>query len=141
MICPFCNKGDTRVTNSRKHMKASSVWRRRNCTSCKAIFSTNEEFAPQSGVLVRKPDKSRQDYNKARLLIDILSCFDHDKKKGLEAAWWLTNSIETKVLRTATVKGQKIVITSQDIKLIALDTLEKYDRSSAVQYAAKHGVL
>ena len=34
MVCPFCNKEDTAVVDSRKNVEGDAIRRRRECSAC-----------------------------------------------------------------------------------------------------------
>ena len=43
MVCPYCEKDETNVIDSRKNNDGKSIRRRRECPSCKIRFTTYEK--------------------------------------------------------------------------------------------------
>ncbi len=66
MRCPFCQKSDTRVVDSRLSAGADQVRRRRECMHCNARFSTHE-IAELKLPAVVKSDGSRQEFSEEKL--------------------------------------------------------------------------
>ena len=40
MVCPYCNKQETNVVDSRKNNEGNSIRRRRECPKCNLRFTT-----------------------------------------------------------------------------------------------------
>jgi len=40
MVCPYCNKQETSVVDSRKNNEGNSIRRRRECPKCNLRFTT-----------------------------------------------------------------------------------------------------
>lgn len=75
MRCPYCNKDNTRVVDSRPVEDTNSIRRRRMCDSCGKRFTTYEqvETIPLS---VIKKDESREQYNREKIQGGILrACY------------------------------------------------------------------
>lgn len=66
MFCPFCNKKDSRVLESRLTGE-NSVRRRRECEACNKRFTTYERLEVMQ-VLVVKRSGSREPYTREKLL-------------------------------------------------------------------------
>jgi len=64
MLCPYCQKGDSRVVDSRKI--GSAIRRRRECLRCSQRFTTYERIAPIS-LMVVKADERREPFDRAKL--------------------------------------------------------------------------
>ena len=71
MKCPVCGCPDTKVTDSRSTEDDLKVRRRRECTRCGYRFTTYEviETVP---VVVKKKDKSREPFDRNKLLNGLL---------------------------------------------------------------------
>ena len=67
MKCPYCGESDSRVIDSRPADDGERIRRRRECLSCHKRFTTYEvvETVP---MMVRKKDKSREAFNRQKLL-------------------------------------------------------------------------
>ena len=75
MRCPFCNKDNTKVIDSRPVEDTNSIRRRRMCESCGKRFTTYEkvETIPLS---VIKKDQTREQYDRAKIQDGILrACY------------------------------------------------------------------
>ena len=151
MICPFCSQSTTNVTNSRPRKKTSSVWRRRQCRNCHRIFSTSESVSLQDDIRVVAKTLDRNDtansspYNRGVLLLSIADSFAHNPTRGREASWWLTETIEASILTYVDETAQESLdepstVHSSNVSALAHEVLGRYDRSAAIQYAARHGI-
>ncbi len=75
MKCPFCQKENDRVIDSRAIQDGYAIRRRRECLSCKRRYTTYERIEGTTVKIVKK-DGTREP-------------FDHSKiKRGLEKACW-----------------------------------------------------
>ena len=52
MVCPYCNKVETNVFDSRKNNEGNSIRRRRECPKCELRFTTYEKA--EIGLLIQK---------------------------------------------------------------------------------------
>jgi transcriptional repressor NrdR len=75
MRCPFCAFPDTRVIDSRLLGEGEQVRRRRECTSCKARFTTYET-AEISLPRIVKSDGRRETFNEDKLRGGILKALE-----------------------------------------------------------------
>ena len=71
MKCPFCNTEDSKVIDSRPTDEGERIRRRRECLACQKRFTTYEviESLP---IIVIKKDKSRETFNRDKLMNGIL---------------------------------------------------------------------
>jgi transcriptional repressor NrdR len=67
MRCPFCEKLDNKVIDSRLSSDGESIRRRRECLDCKRRFTTYER-SEQALPLVVKKDGRRESFNRAKIL-------------------------------------------------------------------------
>ncbi|HKF79624.1 MAG TPA: transcriptional regulator NrdR [Thermoleophilaceae bacterium] len=67
MRCPFCSSDSTRVVDSRLTEPRDAVRRRRECAGCGNRFTTYER-AEEAPVTVIKRDRSRQRFDRQKLL-------------------------------------------------------------------------
>ena len=44
MVCPYCNKQETNVVDSRKNNEGNSIRRRRECAKCNLRFTTSVSY-------------------------------------------------------------------------------------------------
>ena len=71
MVCPHCKSNSSRVIDSRATAKDGSIRRRRECLNCLRRFTTYE-YVETIPLLVIKKDKSRQRFDKEKLVTMIL---------------------------------------------------------------------
>ena len=75
MKCPFCQKDNDRVVDSRASTDGLSIRRRRECVGCERRYTTYERVEGTTVKIIKK-DGAREP-------------FDHAKvKRGLERACW-----------------------------------------------------
>lgn len=74
MRCPYCGNEDTRVIDSRPTEEGQAIRRRRGCDKCQKRFTTYEKLE-ESIIMVVKKDKSREAFDRNKLINGILkSC-------------------------------------------------------------------
>ncbi len=73
MLCPYCNKEETSVVDSRKNNEGNSIRRRRECPKCKLRFTTYEKA--DIGILVQKRSVIVQDFDYQKLFRGIENAF------------------------------------------------------------------
>ena len=71
MKCPYCGYTESKVIDSRPTDEGARIRRRRECLGCSKRFTTYEiiETLP---IIVIKKDKSREEFDRAKLLRGIL---------------------------------------------------------------------
>ena len=74
VICPYCDKDNDRVIDSRAAERGAVVRRRRECANCDRRFTTYERVERTARVMVVKKDGSRVPFDR------------HNVLKGLQAA-------------------------------------------------------
>ncbi len=134
MVCPFCLHKKTAVYNSRQTTKVNATWRRRRCEACGRSFTTRENADPESILRVGIATRTTP-YTRAKLTLSILSVCDHRADHG-EAAYWLADSIEQKLYRTAS--GENNSVTKKQIIHVVLETLKHFDTAAFVKYLTRY---
>ena len=71
MKCPYCGYGESRVIDSRPTEDDEKIRRRRECLSCGRRFTTYE-IVESTPLMVVKKDKSRQLFDREKLLRGIV---------------------------------------------------------------------
>lgn len=132
MVCIYCGS-KTQVTNSRLQKRLNHTWRRRECTKCHAVFTTEETVDLGTSVVVRHPQGSVQPFSRDKLFASILRAVGH-RKKPIEDAGALTATIIAKLAHSNTKPSMEAPI----IAAAALETLRRFDTAAAVQYQAYH---
>lgn len=132
MECIYCSH-KTQVINSRPQKRLRQVWRRRQCTHCKAVFTTLETVDTTTSLLVTDKTGHSEPFQRDKLFVSLLSACGHRKTAQRDAAA-LTNTTLAKLypqIVSATISAATITET-------ALEVLKRFDKAAAVQYAAYH---
>ena len=129
MRCPFCNKDNTKVIDSRPVEDTNSIRRRRMCESCGKRFTTYEkvETIPLS---VIKKDQTREQYDRAKIQDGILrACYKRPiPVENIEA---MMDSIEGQIFDSADRE-----ISSTRIGEIVMENLKNLDAVAYVRFAS-----
>ncbi len=103
MKCPMCSHPESKVIDSRPSADHSSIRRRRECEKCQKRITTYEivETVP---LVVVKRDKSRETFDRSKLLRSIISACDkrHVSREQMETIadeiqFTLQNSLQNEV--------------------------------------------
>ena len=95
MKCPYCNKDNTRVVDSRPVDEDNSIRRRRVCDSCGKRFTTYEKIE-SIPVMVVKKDLSREKYDRNKIFNGVmLAC--RKRKVSVQAMNDLVDSVEVEI--------------------------------------------
>lgn len=79
MRCPFCANDDTQVKDSRPTEDATSIRRRRQCSSCGARFTTFERVQLREVTIVKSGDR-RESFERSKIEQSVaLAC----RKRGV----------------------------------------------------------
>lgn len=132
MICINCFHSSTSVTNSRPHKTMSSVWRRRICRECRAVFTTVER--PDLRFSTINIDHDKAGFNLGKLIISIAAAFQHDPNRGIEHASALADTVVSKL-------SLHPIITSDTIAAETLTALKHFDQKAALAYQLQHQLV
>lgn len=134
MICPFCLHKKTEIYNSRTAHHGTKVWRRRQCLTCKGVFTTEESFDPTSVWKVEKANKLAP-YSRSRLVLSIIRACDH--RKNIEArVFYLAQIVEERLLPLASQK--KLTLTALDIFTVTAEVVKTFDATAYLKYLSYH---
>ena len=131
MVCIYC-AAKTQVVNSRPHDKKHAVWRRRACTACQAVFTTQEAPLLSDALMVEQPE-GLSPFMRDRLFLSIYQSCKH-REHALDEAAALTKTTITRLLQlpstnTGTIPLQYITNTTYKI-------LAAFDSMAAAYYKA-----
>lgn len=132
MQCIHCGKA-TKVVNSRLRKRSNQVWRRRQCTACHAIFTTDETVHYETTWMVQDKTGSYQPFLPDKLLLSLYRSLQH-RSTSLSDATALSQTI-IKRLGPRFTDG---VIGSQDITQVAQVALNRFDKAASTHYDAYH---
>lgn len=132
MVCTYCG-AETNVINSRPGRRSNSVWRRRKCRVCGAIFSTREQADYEKTWVVQYTGGKFAPFLRDKLFISIHKSVQH-RPSSLEDAVALTNTVINAIAR----KVENGSISTQDIAQTACQVLKRFDQPAAISYQAFH---
>ena len=129
MKCPFCGYEESKVIDSRPTDEGERIRRRRECLGCSKRFTTYEvvESVP---IVVIKKDKSRQTFDRSKLLGGML--------KACEKRPVPLETLENAVAEIEAMLQNKLVgeVTSIQIGEYAMEKLKEIDEVAYVRFAS-----
>lgn len=131
MVCIYCS-GATQVSNSRRQVRANSVWRRRRCLACKAVFSTVEQADLSTSIAVIDQKGHVIPFSREKLLMSIVVAL-RDNNKQLEHSTQLCQTVIAKLLKLKTAK-----LSSQDVLSTTAKTLKNFNHQAYARYLAEY---
>ncbi len=132
MVCLYCGNS-TQVTNSRPQKRTNTTWRRRQCTACHKIVTTEEAALLSSVIAVERLNGQIVPFEREKLLVSLYNSLRH-RKTALRDAVALTNTVISLLIpQSADVHLHTTII----IKTSA-EVLDRFDTAAAVQYRAYH---
>ena len=129
MKCPFCNKDDTRVIDSRPADDNTSIRRRRICDSCKKRFTTYETVEAIPLIVIKK-DNTREPYSRAKIETSVLRAC-HKRPVGAEQIAAVVDAVESEVFNM----GEK-EIPSKAIGELVIGHIQDLDQVAYVRFAS-----
>ncbi len=129
MYCPFCNKEETKVTDSRLVTDGSQIRRRRECLSCGERFTTLETAALALPHIIKR-DGSRSRFDEQKLRAGIL--------RALERRPVNTEQVEaaiSRLIHKLQVNGER-EISSQLLGEWVMEELRGLDEVAYVRFAS-----
>lgn len=127
--CPYCGFEESKVVDSRPADEGEKIRRRRECMKCLSRFTTYEmvETLP---IIVIKKDKSREAFDRIKLLNGILkSC--EKRPIPLKVIENCVSKIELKIQNSMANE-----VNSSDIGEFVMNALRDIDKVSYVRFAA-----
>lgn len=133
MYCIMCSSG-TKVTNSRPHKKAPSIWRRRACLSCAAVFTTWESVQDNEYAFTVQTGHHYAPFSLPRLLVSIYAALSHRKgHKKADDAYWLAVTVAQQVKASATN-----TVTAAALAKITYEAVRNFDTVAGLTYGTRH---
>jgi transcriptional repressor NrdR len=129
MKCPYCNKAETSVVDSREAEDQTTIRRRRSCSSCAKRFTTYERIEGIDLKVVKK-DGLKEDFSREKL------------KRGLSKATWKRpismSSIDDLIEEVERKLRQKksSEVKSWEIGNLVINRLKKLDTLSYLLFAS-----
>ncbi len=134
MVCIFCGHR-LAVSNSRAQRKLNQVWRRRQCTDCGALFTTNELVDLSKSLRVQYTTKRLEPFQRDILFTSLYEACKHRKQPAKDAAA-LTDTVIARMFR----KKYGVIVARDQLCIIATAVLQRFDRAAMVHYRAYHPV-
>ena len=131
MKCPYCSFEESKVIDSRPTDEGERIRRRRECLNCQKRFTTYEiiESLP---IIVIKKDKSREVFNRDKLLNGLLRACEK-RPVSLEKLENVIDEIEA-VLQNSLDRE----VSSDKIGELVMDKLKDVDEVAYVRFASVH---
>ena len=129
MKCPYCSFEESKVIDSRPTDEGERIRRRRECLNCQIRFTTYEiiESLP---IIVIKKDKSREVFNRDKLLNGLLRACEK-RPVSLEKLENVIDEIEA-VLQNSLDRE----VSSDKIGELVMDKLKDVDEVAYVRFAS-----
>ena len=134
MVCVHCGQ-KTQVINSRSQRRNNQVWRRRECLSCGAVFTTIEATDYSSAWTVRAKSGHFGPFSRDKLLMSLYRSCEH-RSTALSDASYLSETVIKKLL-TQVKDGS---LSAATIARTAQVALSRFDKAASVSYQAFHKV-
>ncbi len=129
MRCPFCNRENTRVVDSRPVEENNSIRRRRLCDACGKRFTTYEKVETIPLVVIKK-DMSREQYSRSKVADGVFrACYK--RPVSVDQVDDVVNAIEAAVFR----EGDREIPSSR-IGEIVMEHLKDLDGVAYVRFAS-----
>ena len=128
MKCPYCGYPESKVVDSRP--AESRIKRRRECLGCEKRFTTYEEVEHVPLVVVKKDGKTRQLFEKEKLLNSLLKACNK-RPVPVSVLEKAVDEIESELLNC--VDGE---IISTQIGELAMQKLRQIDEIAYVRFAS-----
>jgi transcriptional repressor NrdR len=127
--CPFCGYAEDRVIDSRPTDEGSVIRRRRECDKCLRRFTTYEKVE-SIPLMVIKKDKSRQPFNRDKLLNGLLRACGK-RPVSIEQLEEMVDEIESQLHNSLQRE-----ITTADIGEMVMTRLKDLDEVAYVRFAS-----
>ncbi len=129
MKCPFCGFEESKVVDSRPTDEGERIRRRRECLKCAKRFTTYEliESLP---IIVIKKDKSREPFNREKLMNGLLRACEK-RPVSINELDMLIDDIEATIQNSLDRE-----VTSEKIGELTMEKLKSLDEVAYVRFAS-----
>jgi len=129
MKCPFCQKSQNKVLDSRLSQNGKAIRRRRECLKCKKRFTTYE-YIEKTPLRVIKKDSRREPFDRNKLLAGIVKACEK-RPVSIERLEKLVNLIEISLQ-----KDFQREVRSKAIGELVMKKLHDIDEVAYVRFAS-----
>jgi transcriptional repressor NrdR len=127
--CPFCGYEEDRVIDTRQIDDGTTIRRRRECLKCLRRFTTYEKIETIP-VMVIKKDKSRQPFNRDKILTGLMRACEK-RPVSVSDLENIVNEIESYIYNSTQKE-----ITSREIGEMVMAKLKELDEVAYVRFAS-----
>jgi len=127
--CPFCGYEEDRVIDTRQIDDGTTIRRRRECLKCLRRFTTYEKIETIP-VMVIKKDKSRQPFNRDKILTGLMRACEK-RPVSVSDLENIVNEIESYIYNSTQKE-----ITSREIGEMVMAKLKDLDEVAYVRFAS-----
>lgn len=129
MRCLYCGNTDSKVIDSRSNDECDTIRRRRECLKCGKRFTTYEKIESIPIVVIKK-DKSRQAFDREKLLNGILTACEK-RPVPIKKIENIVDEIENYIHNSLDKE-----IPSSIIGELVMERLQKIDEVAYVRFAS-----
>lgn len=129
MKCPYCSHEESKVIDSRPTDEGERIRRRRECLKCKKRFTTYE-IIENLPIIVIKKDKSRETFNRDKLLRGIMRACEK-RPVSINMLDEMIDKIEATIQNSLDRE-----VTSEKIGELVMDKLKNIDEVAYVRFAS-----
>lgn len=133
MVCIYCGS-KTETINSRLQKRRNSVWRRRRCQTCGAVFTSIEQVAYDLSLAFEDNQSHITIFQRDALYLSLYEACRH-RPHAIADASDLTDTVIGKLLNGYVSNG---IVKRADVLDVASKTLGSFDSAAQVHYAAYH---
>lgn len=129
MKCPYCDRADSKVIDSRPAEEGTSIRRRRECINCGKRFTTYEKVESVP-IMVIKKDETREAFDRNKVLSGIMKACQKrpvETEKMVE----MVDAIESELQNLMDRE-----VTSERIGEMVMNELKKTDDVAYVRFAS-----
>lgn len=132
MVCVYCGSKLT-VSNSRHQKRTNSIWRRRACSSCKAVFTSVEALDLKTSLAFKSRSSHTEPFSRDKLFISIYQACKH-RKRAIDDAGHLSETI----IRLLGRSSSSAIVSWADVIKISQEVLANFDTAAESHYKAYH---
>lgn len=132
MVCIVCG-GQTHVVNSRHQKRSNQIWRRRACSACSAVFTSEEAVRYDTAWVVAGQNDSITPFSRDRLFLSVYKSCAHRDNAVADAS----ELTETIMRRLASLTSGSTVRVAHIYEVTSV-TLSRFDSLAGNYYSATH---
>ena len=129
MRCPYCSYYESKVIDSRPTDESVSIRRRRECLKCGKRFTTYETVE-RIPLMVIKKNKSREEFDKQKLLTGLLRACQK-RPISISTLAGIANDIVSELYNSMEKE-----VTTKQIGELVMDRLKEIDDVAYVRFAS-----